>query len=203
MEGLGSDEGQQRFASRLGRLVLGDRRRTMLAVLLVLLGILSLVSHRFGGIRAGGLTPVGERKTMPDMVLQQVGGGEWRLGDFRGKVVLVNLWATWCGPCLEEVPGLVQVAESMGPKGLAVMGLSLDAGGATAENLGKIGRYVQRYGVKYPITFPEAGSQMEFGVDGIPTSILVDREGRVAKLYVGAVGHEVLQRDVGALLTER
>ena len=185
------------------RVVLRGERRTMLVVLLVLFGVISLVAHRFGGGRAGGLTPVRERRAMPDLVLQQVGGGEWKLLDFRGKVVLVNFWATWCGPCLEETPTLVKGAEEMGPQGLAVMGVSLDAGGATAENLGKIGSFMQRYGVKYPITFPAAGSQMEFGVEGIPTSILVDREGRVAKLYVGAVGPEVLQRDVGELLKER
>src|ERR1700727_2342232 len=67
-------------------------------------------------------------KPMGPMELTQLGGGEWKLADHRGEVVLINYWATWCGPCQEELPGLMQVARESGPKGLAVVGVSLDAG---------------------------------------------------------------------------
>ena len=63
---------------------------------------------------------------MPELVMAQLDGGTWRTVDHRGQVVLLNYWATWCGPCWEETPGLVRLSREMGPKGLAVVGVAID-----------------------------------------------------------------------------
>ena len=148
--------------------------------------------------QAAGVTPVIARHRMAEISLHETDGGTWRLGEYRGKVVAINLWATWCEPCREETPGMVRVVRELGPKGFAVVGVSLDQGDREA----KVRAFAERYGVTYPIAFPDAMSQMSASLGGLPTTLLIDREGRVAKTYVGAVREGVLRRDVGELLGE-
>ncbi len=167
----------------------------VVAASLVLL--VSTVRERYA--QRPGVTAVASRRAMGDVSLGELGGGTWRLGEHRGEVVAMNLWATWCGPCREETPMLVRVAREMEPQGLAVVGVSLDDGDREA----KVRAFARQYGVGYPLAFPDAMSQMSAGMEGIPTTILVDREGRVAKTYVGEVREGVLRSDVGVLLGER
>jgi peroxiredoxin len=151
-----------------------------------------------GTRQSGGITAASERRVMPALVLAQLDGGTWRMEDHRGQVVLVNYWATWCGPCWEETPGLVRLSRELGPKGLAVVGVSVDEGGRV-----KVLRFVDLFKVPYPVAFPEAMSQVARGMAGVPTTILVDRDGRVAKTYVGAVEERDFRKDVQQLLGER
>jgi cytochrome c biogenesis protein CcmG/thiol:disulfide interchange protein DsbE len=160
-------------------------------------GLAFFLSQRHGEARAGGITPVAIRRAAPEMTLEQMNGGKWRLQEHRGQVVLINLWASWCGPCREETPGLVRLYREAGPKGLEVVGLSLDVGERE-----KVRAFVQRFEVPYPIVFPEPMSQLADTVEGLPTTILVDKDGRVAKTYVGAVRREVFAADVHELLAE-
>ncbi len=134
---------------------------------------------------------------MPDLQLAQLNGGTWKLADHQGQVVLINYWATWCGPCRIELPVLAKVARENEPLGLAVVGVDLDKGD---HNL--IEPFVERYRLPYPIAIPAAMSQIEAGLEGVPTTILVDRNGHVAKTYVGAVREEDLEADVQQALTE-
>lgn len=152
----------------------------------------------FGTRQSGGIASVGKRKPMPELVMQELDGGTWRMADHRGQVVLVNYWASWCGPCWEETPGLIRLAQEMGPKGLAVVGVAMDEGGTA-----KVREFVERFHVPYPVALPERMSQMGYGLEGVPTTVLVDREGRVAKTYVGAVREGDFEEDVGVLLAER
>lgn len=152
--------------------------------------------HR-GARQSGGLSAAGSRRAMPGLVMAQLDGGTWRMAEHRGEVVLVNYWATWCGPCRVETPGLVRLDRELGPEGLAVVGVSLDEGGRE-----KVRRFAEEFGVRYPVAFPAAMSQVEMGLEGVPTTILVDREGRVAKTYVGAVRERDFRVDVEALLGE-
>jgi cytochrome c biogenesis protein CcmG/thiol:disulfide interchange protein DsbE len=152
----------------------------------------------YGTRQSGGIAQVGQRKTMPELVMTQLDGGTWRMADHRGQVVLVNYWASWCGPCWEETPGLIRLAKEMGPKGLAVVGVAMDEGGTE-----KVREFVDRFQVPYPVTLPERMSQMAYGMEGLPTTVLVDRQGRVAKTYVGAVREADFEKDVEVLLGER
>ena len=114
--------------------------------------------------------------------------------DHRGEVVLVNYWATWCEPCWEETPGLVRLSRE---QGLAVVGVSIDEGGK-----GKVQQFVDEFHVTYPVALQEPMSQMARGMAGVPTTILVDRQGRVAKTYVGQVEERDFRKDVQVLLGE-
>lgn len=176
-----------------------ERGKSWLGIFFVMAAALALfLSMRPGRVQAGGMTPVAMRHLAPDMDLEQMDGGRWRLREHRGQVVLINLWASWCGPCREETPGLVRLYREEGPKGLEVVGLSLDVGGRA-----KVRDFVRRYQVPYPIAFSDPMSQLADAVEGIPTTILVDKDGRVAKTYVGAVERAVFGADVEELLAER
>ena len=90
------------------------------------------------------------------------------------------------------------MSREMGPKGLAVVGVAMDEGGRE-----KVQKFVEEFRVPYPVVMPERLSQVEFGLEGVPTTILLDRQGRVAKTYVGAVRQRDFAEDVGVLLAER
>jgi thiol-disulfide isomerase/thioredoxin len=174
------------------------RRERLVQYGFIALGTALLIfglSHRTK--QSGHLVPVESRKVMPALVMERLDGGEWRMADHRGQVVLINYWATWCGPCQEETPGLVSLSRDLGPKGLAVVGVSMDDGDRK-----KVRDFVERFQVSYPIVFPEAMSQIGFGMAGLPTTILVDRNGRVAQTYVGAVRRADFQTDINAVLRE-
>lgn len=177
---------------------MGDGRRGWMAAFLlaaVALGI--FMTLRRGPVRSAGMTPTAMRRLAPNMEFEQMDGGMWRLREHRGQVVLINLWATWCGPCREETPGLVDLYREDGPKGLTVVGLSLDTGGRE-----RVRDFARRFQVPYPIVFPETMSQLADTVEGVPTTILIDRNGRVAKTFVGAVERATFAADVDALLAE-
>ena len=174
------------------------RRGWLAAFLLAAVALGVFMTLRRGPVKAGGLTRVATRQLAPNMEFEQMDGGTWRLREHRGQVVLMNLWATWCGPCREETPGLVDLYREDGPKGLAIVGLSLDTGGRE-----KVQDFVRHFQVTYPIVFPEPMSQLAETVEGVPTTILIDKNGRVAKTFVGAVERAVFAADVDALLAEK
>jgi cytochrome c biogenesis protein CcmG, thiol:disulfide interchange protein DsbE len=174
-----------------------ERQWVRYAVGVVAFGVIAFVWH-FGTRQSGGIRPVSERRMMPEVVMAQLDGGTWRMVDHRGQVVLVNYWATWCGPCWEETPGLIRLSKELGPKGLAVVGIAIDEDGTE-----KVKKFVDEFHVPYPVTLPERMSQMEYGMAGVPTTVLVDKHGRVAKTYVGAVRQTDFETDVEALLGER
>jgi cytochrome c biogenesis protein CcmG, thiol:disulfide interchange protein DsbE len=160
--------------------------------------VLMAWAWHYGTRQSGGIAPASERRVMPELVMRQIDGGTWRMSEHRGQVVLVNYWATWCGPCWEETPGLIRLSQELGPKGLAVVGVAIDEGSDE-----KVRKFVGEFRVPYPVVRPEKMSQMEYGLAGVPTTILVDKDGRVAKTYVGAVREVDFETDVETLLAER
>jgi cytochrome c biogenesis protein CcmG, thiol:disulfide interchange protein DsbE len=174
-----------------------DRGRQFVLYAFVAIVVLLSVVRWHGPSQAGGLIQAASRKPMPDLQLGEVGGGQWILADHRGQVVLINYWATWCEPCREELPGLMQVARKSGPNGLAVVGVSMDDG-RDAE--ARVRDFVARYRIPYTVAFPTWNAKAS--VIGLPTTVLLDRKGRVAKTYVGAVESKDFEKDVTALLAE-
>ncbi|HEX4944936.1 MAG TPA: TlpA disulfide reductase family protein [Usitatibacteraceae bacterium] len=123
------------------------------------------------------LTPARDLKRAPDITLETVGGGKVRLADLRGKVVVVNFWATWCPPCKREMPSLQRLSELL--KGEPVEVIAINAG----EDDEDIERF--RAGMDPPLTFRLAldrnGDAMQaFAVHGLPTTLVIDRKGRIA-----------------------
>ncbi len=149
--------------------------------------------------QSGAIRPVASRQEMPALTLPQLGGGEWSLADHRGQVVLINYWATWCEPCREELPGLMRLARDTSPKDLAVVGVSLDSGPDTQA---MVRSFATQFRMPYPVLFPVTQADRDMGEAGIPTTVLLDKHGRIAKTYFGPAEREDFARDVASLLAE-
>lgn len=165
--------------------------------LLGIVVILVLVASQGWLNQPGDIKDVAARRSMPQLVVPQLGGGTWNSEDHLGEVLLINFWASWCPPCRQETPGLARLAKDYQSKGLAVVGISLDEGGMSA-----VKAFVDEFHLPYPVGLPDADSPLIASVESLPTTILVDRHGRIAKTYRGAVRESVLQADVDRLLAE-
>jgi thiol-disulfide isomerase/thioredoxin len=116
-----------------------------------------------------------EPRPAPDVGFTELGGNPAHLADFRGRVVLVNLWATWCAPCVKEMPSLVKLQQAIGTRDFVVLALSSDRGGARV-----VEPFIEENGLKTLAVFldPKAAATRALGAKGLPTSILLDRQGR-------------------------
>ena len=132
-----------------------------------------------------------------DFVLQDHEGRDVDFESLRGKVVLLNFWATWCGPCKIEVPWFVEFAEQHAADGLVVLGLSVD------DTVDKIREFADRYDVNYPmlVGLGREDFQEAYGpIWGLPMTFFIDREGTVCRTHAGIVPREVFEKDIADLL---
>lgn len=138
---------------------------------------------------------------MPAVRLNLLTGKTWSLSEHRGEVVAINYWATWCSPCWQETPMLVRLGHEYGGQGFVIVGVATDERNST-EIPPAVLRFVKTLQVDYPVAITAPMSQLAYAMDGLPTTILVDREGRVAQTYVGALNEAGFRTDVDALLKE-
>lgn len=138
-------------------------------------------------------SPVFSGSKMPAFTLENaVTGEKISSQQFRGKSLLVIFFATWCPPCLQEIPNLIDLQNQYQGKGFSVVGLSVDTEGKQV-----IQKLVKREKINYPIMMADNSVTRDFGgVYGIPTSFLVNSRGTVVKKYTGYVSHSVLARDI-------
>jgi cytochrome c biogenesis protein CcmG/thiol:disulfide interchange protein DsbE len=149
-----------------------------------------------GTVRAASVKPVKDRKPAPDFTLKDSMGKAVKLSDYKGKVVLLNFWATWCGPCKIEIPWFVEFEQKHKDQGFAVLGVSMDE-----EGLEVVRPYLEETKINYRILLgTDSVAQLYGGVDSLPTSFLLDREGRVASVHVGLVSKSAYQNDINSLL---
>ena len=170
--------------------------RTLLALLF--LGALfvapTLLRHRS---TYGPRIDADSRQPISPFTVTELNGKPWRLADHRGEVILINYWATWCAPCREELPGLVALTHDNRPANLAILGISLDDGSPQA-----VRQFVSEHQLPDPVALADKAWQLDQIPTGVPTSILLDRRGRVAKTYTGPVTRQEFQDDISALLRE-
>ena len=146
-------------------------RRVALAAALLLVTLAGACSHD-AGPASGDLAP--------DFVLPRLDGSVQKLSNYRGKVVIVNLWATWCPPCLEELPLLNRIQETYGPRGVAVLGLAGDDDPQTVRD------FIARNPVAFDVLLDVGGEVgTSYGITGYPETFIVDREGRFRQKIVG------------------
>ena len=134
---------------------------------------------------------------MPDFTLPSaVDGKDISSKDFKGKVLLVTFFATWCPPCRQEIPSLIQLQKDLSAKGFSVLGLSLDEGDADVVN-----ELVEHDKINYPVLMADSEVVTGFGgVTGIPTSFLISHEGKMVRTYAGYVPHELLKQDIEEII---
>jgi peroxiredoxin len=136
------------------------------------------------------------RKAAPDFTLEDSTGQPVRLADYKGKVVLLNFWATWCGPCKVEIPWFMEFEKSYRDRGFAVLGVSMDDDGWQA-----VKPYLAAQRVNYRIALGnDRVSELYGGIDSLPTTVLIDREGRVASVHLGLVSRSEYTTEIQQVL---
>jgi thiol-disulfide isomerase/thioredoxin len=135
----------------------------------------------------------------PDFSLESLDGKTMRLSDLRGKAVLLNFWATWCGPCKIEMPWFVDLQKQYGSQGLQIVGVAMDD--ASKEDIGK---FAKDMGVNYPILIGKESVGDEYGgVPALPESFLISRDGKIVDKIVGLRGKAEIEDAVKKALDAR
>ena len=137
-----------------------------------------------------------DRKAAPDFTLKDADGKPVRLSEYRGKVVLLNFWATWCGPCKMEIPWFIDFEQKYKDKNFAVLGVSLDEDGWES-----VKPYIAEKKINYRVVVgTEQVAQLYGEVDSLPTTFMIDREGRIATVHIGLVSKSEYIHDIDDLL---
>ncbi|MBI1953558.1 MAG: TlpA family protein disulfide reductase [Candidatus Omnitrophica bacterium] len=148
------------------------------------------------GLETGGESPV--RSPAADFQLTDLAGKPVSLSASRGKVVILDFWATWCPPCREEIPHFKALYAKYKTKGVEIIGVALDRGG-----LAVVKPFAASAGINYPVVLGTREVVRAYGgVRGIPTTFVIDRQGGIVRKYVGYQPPEVFERDVKNLLAE-
>ena len=174
------------------------------AVLLVLPGCNStakimsdLMEERsLGDPKAASVKAGKDRKAAPDFELKDANGHTVRLSDYRGKVVLLDFWATWCGPCKIEIPWFREFERENKDKGFAVLGVAMDE-----EGWDVVKPFAHYMNINYRLVIGNESIADQFGgVDALPTTFLIDREGKIAAVHVGLSGKRDFEDGIRDLL---
>jgi thiol-disulfide isomerase/thioredoxin len=141
----------------------------------------------------------------PELTLKDLDGKDVSLSDYKGKVVLVNFWATWCEPCRVEIPWLIEMQQKYGPKGFVILGIALDEEGKSvvAPFVGKERFDVngQKLPMSYPILIGNDDAADKFGgLFGYPTSILISRDGKQIKRVTGIISSDEMSKAIESQL---
>jgi thiol-disulfide isomerase/thioredoxin len=178
-----------RFASR-GKVLIG----AVLAVTLV--SGLYLVNRYWiaPALRTQAMSG-GDHPDAPPISLTDIGGKKLDLADYKGKVVVLDFWATWCGPCRIEIPGLVEMQDKYAKQGFSVIGISLD------DEPGPVVEFYKEFKMNYPVAVGnQRVGELYGGIFGLPTTFLIGRDGRVYAKHTGATSPSVLEDEVQQLL---
>ncbi len=131
----------------------------------------------------------------PDFTLKTLDGQEMTLSKLRGRVVLLDFWATWCGPCRESIPHLVHLQKTYQEKGFEVIGMNMDKGDAET-----VRHFVKSMDIPYIITVTSDEVSRNYGVTALPTTILIDKEGRIRQKFLGFTSE--ISKQITSLVSE-
>ncbi len=137
-----------------------------------------------------------KRPKAPDFTLVSVEGDTIRLSDFRGQVVILDFWATWCPPCKAEIPSFIEIYNEYRDRGVVILGVALD-------QPAKVRKFYEDYQMNYPVVIGNRSLAARYGgITGIPTTFVIDPEGRIYRKYVGYRPKQVFVNDIEHLLAE-
>ena len=147
-------------------------------------------------VNAASVKPDKDRKAAPDFALKDADGKVVHLSDYKGKVVLLDFWATWCGPCKIEIPWFMEMQRKNKDKGFEVLGVAMDD-----EGWEVVKPFVTKLGVNYRMVIGnDMTAQAYGGVDALPTTFLIDRAGKVAAVHVGLASKRDFEDGIEELL---
>ena len=141
----------------------------------------------------------GNHPLAPEFSLTDITGKPLKLTDYRGKVVMLDFWATWCGPCRVEIPGFVELQKRYGGQGLAIIGISMD----DSSDASAVVDFYKQFQMNYPVAIGnDRLGELYGGVLGLPTTLVIGRDGRIYSKHVGAADVDVFETEIKQLLAE-
>lgn len=175
----------------------------LIATAAVIAGLALAEKHWLAGGKSGGSS--GPLSDAPAVAIKDLAGNDVTLQQFRGKVVLVNFWATWCQPCQIEMPWFIEFQEKYGAQGFTVLGVAMNDEGKDV-----VGPFIEKEEfdvdghkrkVNYPILIGNDAIAAKFGgLLGLPTTLVISRDGKITKRFIGLVNHELIVKEIEAQL---
>jgi peroxiredoxin len=159
------------------------------------------------GVHAG-LIPSANRKPAPAFQLVTEAGTKMRISDYRGRVVLLNFWATECGGCVLEIPSFIEIEKAYKDKGFAAVGVSMDILYESLKDAneawGRVRPFMAKHGVNYTIAMGDDAISKTYALNAFPATYLIDKSGRIAVAYVGVVvNKDNVTTNIKSLLSEQ
>jgi thiol-disulfide isomerase/thioredoxin len=169
--------------------------------------VLSLAAAGLAGCNQHSASPIQPKEAviaagesgsrLPDFSVKDLRGREISSAELRGKVVLIDFWATWCQPCKQEMPGYQKLVDSYGPRGFVVVGFKFDTMMDTEDPV----VFAKKIGVRYPLAIATDDLKQKFGgIEGLPTTMLYDRQGTLRKKVIGFEYTDTLETEIKPLL---
>lgn len=150
------------------------------------------------GLTAGPTAPsckAPHGKAQLNLKLKDMNGATVNLADFKGKVILLNFWATWCGPCKVEIPEFVRAYEAHKDKGFVVLGVSID------DTPDQLKEFAKEFKISYPMLLNQESVEQAYGpIYGVPISFFIGRDGLICRKQMGEVKKEMLEQELRSLL---
>lgn len=170
------------------------------AAILVLVAGLAVANRYWLGSRLAGrqtgVTPATSSNRAPEFLLKDVAGHDVRLSDFRGQVIVVNFWATWCQPCRIEIPWFNDISDRYKDKGVVLLGISMDDGGAK-----DVEPFLKETPIHYRVLIgTEEVAEKYGGIFGIPTTIIIGRDGTIVTKHLGLTDKDEIENGIKRLL---
>lgn len=167
----------------------------VIAAVIVLAGLYAVNRYWIAPVQAQQNARGGKYPVAPAFSLTDVFGHNLNLADYRGKVVLLDFWATWCGPCRMEIPGFVQLQRQYESQGFQVIGISMD------DSVPPVLAFYKQFGMNYPVAMGnDKLGELYGGIIGLPTTFLIGRDGRIYDKVPGAVDKERFVVEIKTLL---
>lgn len=147
-------------------------------------------------VSAQSVKPGKDRKTAPEFTLKDSNGKPVKLSDYRGKAVVLDFWATWCGPCKVEIPWFVEFQQKYKDRGLVVLGVA-----SGDEDWNVIQPFAKKMRINYPLVLGnDTTADLYGGIEALPTTFIIDRQGRIAKIHIGLASKEDFQNAIEKVL---
>ena len=156
-----------------------------------------LAAFALPAVAPADLTPATSRKTAPDFTLADAKGAPVKLSAYKGRVVLLDFWATWCTGCKVEIPWYVEFQSKYKKNGLSALGVSMDDDGWKS-----VKPFLEQHKINYPTVIGNWDLGGRFGFNSMPATLLIDRDGRIADLHVGMVDKAAFENEIQTLLKE-
>jgi cytochrome c biogenesis protein CcmG, thiol:disulfide interchange protein DsbE len=181
------------YKRRMRRIAVDSSERYRIVLLSMMAALLSILNSSHGA-HAENPSPA-VYHTAPNFSRADLAHRNVELTAYRGKVVLLNFWATWCAPCLTEIPRFVEWQRKYGGRGLQVIGISMD------DNEAPVRAAYQKYRLNYPVVMgDEKLGEMYGGILGVPVTLIIDRSGKIRFKHQGAVDLDIIDREIRTLL---